>query len=233
MSNEQRGTSSEPCREWRERLGPFALGHGDPAERAAIQAHVDGCPACAAEVASLTPVANALLLADPEHIASPQAVPRDLGDRVAARVAAERRGTRRRTRRRFALALSGAAASIALIAVGALSLLGSSGAGTEQVNFGRLPDGVELGATLTSRPFGSEIRVHVVGVQPGTMCRVSLTRADGSRVPAGSFRYLYDGNSNEAVLTSALKPADARTITVQAGPKSFTAPIPKQEESAS
>jgi hypothetical protein len=184
-------------------------------------------------VASLTPLEKALAVANPEHITLPPAPPRDLGDRIAARIAGERSGARRRTRRRFSLGLSAAAASIALVVVGAIALLGSSDSGTQRVEFGRLPQGIELAASLKPQPFGSEIRVHVVGVHPGTLCRVSLRRADGASIPAGSFRYLYDGNSNDAVLTAAVRPSDARAITVQAGPQAFTAPIPHQKESAS
>ncbi len=40
---------TERCREWREALGAYALGHLADDERAGLEAHLEGCPACRAE----------------------------------------------------------------------------------------------------------------------------------------------------------------------------------------
>ncbi len=50
-------------------------------------------------------------------------------------------------------------------------------------------------ASLMPHPWGSEISVQVGGFHRGTMCQVWLRRNDGRRVSAGSFRYVYDGES--------------------------------------
>ena len=94
-----------------------------------------------------------------------------------------------------------------------------------QVAFTTVPRGVALDATLQPRPWGSEISVQVRGITPGTRCEVWLRRADGTRVPAGSFRYRYEGGSDEAALSSALRPSQARAIGIRAGNRTFVARI--------
>ncbi|OMQ14098.1 anti-sigma factor, partial [Modestobacter sp. VKM Ac-2676] len=44
----------------REQLGVYALGAGSSDERAVVRAHLEGCAACRAELAELTPVAARL-----------------------------------------------------------------------------------------------------------------------------------------------------------------------------
>ena len=41
---------AESCREWRESLGAYALGHLPAEERAGLEAHLDGCAECRAEL---------------------------------------------------------------------------------------------------------------------------------------------------------------------------------------
>jgi len=52
--------TAEGCREWRERLGAYVLGHLTEDERAATSAHIEGCAACRAEAESLAPLAEAV-----------------------------------------------------------------------------------------------------------------------------------------------------------------------------
>ena len=72
--------------------------------------------------------------------------------------------------------------------------------------FRSLPHGASAEASLEPRAWGSDVSVQVRGFRPGTLCQVWLRRADGTRVPAGSFRYVYDGESDEAGLSSAVTP---------------------------
>jgi hypothetical protein len=51
-------------------------------------------------------------------------------------------------------------------------------------------------------------------------------------VPAGSFRYVYDGESDEAALSSAVTPDDATAIGLRAGSKTFVAPLPSRAAGA-
>ncbi len=120
------------CSQLRDMAPEVALGLVTGEERAVVLAHLEGCAACRAEVASLAGVADELLLIGPE--APP---PEGFDRRVLARLtevrAAEapsstrregpahlRRGARRRRpdRRRFAVGatLSAAAAAVVLVA---------------------------------------------------------------------------------------------------------------------
>jgi hypothetical protein len=80
-------------------------------------------------------------------------------------------------------------------------------------------------ATLEPRPWGSDVSVRVRGFPPGTLCNVWLRREDGERIPAGSFRYVYAGESDDAELSSGLDPPDVTAIGVTTGSKTFVAPI--------
>jgi len=215
---------TESCREWRESLGAYALGHLPIEERAGLEAHLEGCAACRAEADSLALVSRLLPLADPEHFGPAPIPPPELAERVAARIDAERQVSHRRRRVRFALAFSSATAALA--AVLAIFVLGKGSApGPEQrVDFGSLPSGVKIAATLAPRPFGTEIRMYVSGIRSGTMCRVFLRSPSGARVSAGSFRYRWGPNS-EAVLSSALALPKTAAIGVQAAGRTFIAPV--------
>ena len=188
----------DDCRAWRERLGALALGQLGPEERAATEAHLEGCAECRAEAEALAPMAALLLRADPERLSPAPAPPAYLGDRIARRIATERSAARRR-RVRIGIGLGAAAAAATAAVILAIVFTGSSSeppAG-QTVAFHGLPKGVSVNASLEPRPWGSDVTVRVWGVRPGTLCTVWLRRADGTRVPAGSFRYVYAGESAE------------------------------------
>lgn len=215
---------TESCGEWRESLGAFALGRIADDERAGLEAHLEGCPACRAELAELESVARVMPLADPDRFAGPAPPPPELGERIAATIAGERRSTRHRRRLRFGLVLGGATAAAAAAAVLAIFVLGGSGPGLEQrVSFSSLPPGMEIAATLEPRAYGTEIQMYVEGVPSGTLCRVVLRGRDGARLPAGTFRYRY--GVDEAVLSSALDLSRTRAIVVHVGRRAFVAPV--------
>lgn len=215
---------TENCREWRESLGAYALGQLSPQERAGLDAHLEGCPDCRAEVHSLSGVAALLPHADPERFGPAPQPPADLGKRILAGFDADMRAEKqRRKRRRFGFGFGLAAAAAAVLA---LVILPSGGGGAPQqhVEFASLPPGVKIGATLEPHGYGTEIRMYVSGVRSGTLCRVFLTAPDGTRYPAGSFRYRW-GNDSEAELSSALDLSRTAEIGVHAGGRTFTAPV--------
>jgi hypothetical protein len=217
--------TAEDCRVWRERIGALVLGHLDPEEKAATEAHLDGCARCRAEAESLAPVAALLSRANPDLLAPAPAPPPQLADRIARRIAAERHSTRRK-RVRLGLVATAAVATATAMVVLAVSLIGSSGgAPAETVAFRSLPRGASVQASLTPRPWGSDVRLQVRGFRPGTLCTVWLRRSDGTKVPAGSFRYVYAGESDEADLSSGVAPNDAVAVGLRAGTKTFVAPL--------
>jgi Putative zinc-finger len=216
---------ADDCRDWRQALGAYALGQLAAGERAALEAHLEGCPGCRAEAESLESVARLLPLADPARFSRPAPQPpAELGERIAATIGGERRRGQRRQRRRFGFAFAGAAAAVAAV-LAIVILPGDGGGNPEQhVEFGSLPGGVRIGATLEPHAFGTEIRVYVSGVRSGTLCRVFLRGPHGVRVPAGTFRYRW-GDDSTAVLSSALDLSRTRAIGVRAGNRTFIAPV--------
>lgn len=213
------------CRDWRESLGAYALGQLRGAERVALEAHLEGCAECRAELASLQPVARMLPHADPSRFESAPQPPPELGARIAATIAAERRQVRRRRRLLGGFALGGATAALAAAALAILVLPGG-GDGTPQkhVAFTALPKGVKIGATLEPHAYGTSIHMYVHGIASGTLCRVSLRGPDGVSYPAGTFRYRW-GEDSDAVLSSALDLSRTRAIVVRAGNRTFAAPV--------
>lgn len=215
---------SERCREWREALGAYVLGQLSREERVGLEAHLEGCPGCRAEADAMAPLARLLPHADPERFGQAPQPPAALGERIAAQIGAERRATRRRWRWRMGLALSGAAAAVAAAAL-AISALsgGGEGAPARHVTFRSLPQGMKIGATLEPHAFGTEIHVYVKGAPSGALCRVFLRGSDGSRLPAGSFRYRW-GDDSQAILSSALDLSRTSAIGVRVGNRTFLAP---------
>lgn len=214
---------TESCREWRESLGPYALGRLPDGERAALEAHLEGCARCRAEAESLSGVAHLLPLADPRHFEAAPAPPSSLGDRVVASIRGEHRARRRR-RLRLGLALSGATAAVAAAALAIFVLPGGSPGPEQHVAFRALPPGLQISATLDPHAYGTEIHMYVKGAPSGTLCRVFLRGPDGRRSPAGSFRYRW-GDDSDAVLSSGLDLSSAQAIGVRVGNRTFVAPI--------
>jgi anti-sigma factor RsiW len=224
---------ADDCREWRERIGALVLGQLPEDERFALEAHLDGCPACRAEAEALAPVATLLRRADPERLEHAPEPPPDLGDRIARRIAAERRSRRRsRTRLRLGLATAGAAAA-AVATVLLIVILGGSSESSHPrtVAFHSLPRGAWVEAALTPHPWGSEISVQVGGFHRGKRCQVWLRRDDGKRVPAGSFRYVYQGGQHTD-LSAAVKLDHATAIGLQVGGKTYVAPLSRGSRGA-
>jgi hypothetical protein len=222
------------CRDWRELLGVYALGQLEGDERAGLEAHLDGCPQCRAELELLAPVAQMLPHADPARFESAPQPPPELGARIAATIAAERQKVqnRRRRRRLFGgFALGGATAALAALVL-ALFVFGGGGGQPEQhVRFAAVPKGVTIDATLEPHAYGTEIRMYVHGIESGTLCTVSLRGPGGVSYPAGTFRYRW-GDDSEAVLSSALDLSRTRAISVRAGNRTFVAPVGRASTAA-
>ncbi len=232
---------TDGCRQWREALGAYALGHLPDDERAGIEAHLEGCAACRAEAESLLAVSTLLPHADPARFGPAPQPPPELGKRIATTIGAERRSKRRRRRLHFGLGFGGAAAATAAAVLAIFVLSGSSESSPEQhIAFHALPEGVKIGATLEPQAYGTEIHMYVKGVSSGTLCRVYMRGPAGENVSAGSFRYRWGGD-DAATLSAALDLSRAEALVVHAGKRTFVAPLeqgdatdratPQEEES--
>lgn len=221
--------TAESCREWRELLGPYALEQLPEAERVGLEAHLEGCAACRAELESLRGVARVMPLADPERFEAPPIPPRGLSEQVLAAIESERRAGERRVhgrrRWRLGLAFSGVAAATAVVL--AIFVLGGGGGEPppeREIAFGALPPGMEIDTTLIPHSFGTEVHVYVSGVRSGTLCRVFLRDETGHRISTGSFRYRW-GEDSEAVLTSALDLSNTAAVGIRVGSRTFEAGV--------
>ena len=143
---------------------------------------------------------------------------------IAATIGGERRRGQRRRRRRFGFALGGAAAAAAAVLAIVVLPGGGDGGPEQHVEFGALPAGIKIYATLEPHAYGTEIHMYVKGVRSGTLCRVYLRGPRGERVSAGTFRYRW-GDDSTAVLSSALDLSRTRAIGVRAGNRTFVAPV--------
>src|SRR3954463_1277194 len=79
----------EGCHPYREQIGAFALGKLDGGELAAMQTHLNSCPACRAEVSELGAVVAALADADPGRIDEYPRPPADLEESTFAPISQE------------------------------------------------------------------------------------------------------------------------------------------------
>ncbi len=221
---------AESCREWRGSLGAYVLGHLSEEERVGLEAHLEGCPSCSAELEQLSSLVVPMSLANPDLFDTAPTPPAGLARRVAGAVGRERRARRRR-RVGYGLALVGAsAATAAVLAIFVLG--GATETGPEQhVSFASLPKGVKVSAGLIPNAFGTEIHMYVSGVNSGTLCRVYLLGRHGSRLSAGTFRYRW-GDQSFPVLSSGLDLSKTAALELRIGTHSYLAKVDSSETEA-
>ena len=211
---------SQEHRRWREMLGAFVLGELDGEQRAALQAHLDGCDQCRAELREIGPVAAALAEADPRLFESEEPrPPADLLERTLARVDQARRTEdelqrRRRNRLIGRSALASAAAAL-LVAVGLFALLPRlTGPPMEPVAFSGAPAGVEAEADLIDHTWGTETILVASGLEDGQAYELVLRDEEGGAVPSGAFIGTGD-EPLECRMNAALLREDATGLEVR------------------
>lgn len=206
----------EGHQELREQLGVFALGHGSPMERAALRAHLDGCAACRAELAELTPLAARLADVDPDRLDETPAPPAGLRDAVLARIAAEPRPPVRladHRRRRLVAAAAAVAIAAAAFAVGWLVRPQPAPGPLEPVAVQTADTGIEASAAVVPHTWGVEVKLSGSGFTAGEVYSVTVRQADGDQVPAGAFLGIGPGEL-DCNLNSPVLRADAAGFDV-------------------
>jgi anti-sigma factor RsiW len=182
--------SDPTCRGLRELLGVYVVGAIEPAERAAVDAHLDRCHDCREELAGLA-VLPALLhrvsLADAERLLSadrpgnddPAELSPDLLPSLLQQVAARRRSRRVR-----------AALTVAAVV---LAVVGGTAAVTSvlspQATSGAPRDEVIARATVMYGKWGSgtEMAVRVTGLPTWSRCMFWVVTKSGNRDLAGGW----------------------------------------------
>jgi anti-sigma factor RsiW len=196
---------SDDHRHVREQLGAFALGVVDDAERTAIQAHLDGCADCRAELAQLQRVARRLDVLQGETSPTSPPQPARPADRLFVRLAAERR----RRNRGVTAAVAGVAA--ALLILGVLVSPRDPPAG-RSVEFAVAPEGVTASAELRDWGWGTQMYLKISGLPSDQRLAVWLEQPDGTRVSAGTFTTT--GGELTMMLGAATPTSDAVALGV-------------------
>ena len=195
----------------REQLGVYALGHGSSDERAAVRAHLDGCAACRAELASLAPLAARLERVDADRLDETPVPPPGLADAVLARISAEEKAyrpvdvtARRRSRTRLLSAAAAVGVAAAGVGVGWLVRPVPEPLPLEAVTVEVAEEGISAAADLVPHTWGVEVKLSGTGFTAGEVYRVVVAEEDGTVVPAGEFLGVgparLDCNLNSSVL---------------------------------
>jgi len=188
-------------REFRELLGARLVGDLSPEEAVALQAHLDGCPACRAELEDLEPVLEDLQLVDVDRLPGPPPPPRDLGDRVLAAVRAEAElrdldlARERRRRRLRGIAIPLAAAAVAAVLAGTIAYRVALPQETpptvavEELQPTALVDSVRATgpAVVVPHTWGIEVSFEGAGFDAGEVYRTQFRTDDGRVLPGGEF----------------------------------------------
>lgn len=197
--------SSDACRDFRGDLAVRALGRTDPDRDAALDAHLDGCAACRAELADTRSVATALGHADPAHVSAEVEAPPELSARIFEAVGAGEASRAKRTR--AVVAAASALVVAAAVVAGLVFWRGDADGGQRIELAGEEASGT---AELVARSWGTAVALEVTGLDDGEVYWLWLTGEDGKRVAAGTMTGT--GGSVEAVLASAIPFEDARRI---------------------
>lgn len=181
----------DPHRELRESLGAYVLGHLDPAEHDAVQAHLASCAQCRAELAEIQPVATALAGATPGSRPSRVGLPEGLDARMDAAIQAEAGRQRRSRVTRSVGTLLVAASVVVLIVLGATSLLDRTPAAPIPEVVAVVVDpqlnAVTASAGLIAHTWGTEVKLQTTGLDDGATYQAVVLGAGDVSFPAGTF----------------------------------------------
>jgi anti-sigma-K factor RskA len=192
--------SGPECREIRQLLGVYVVGAIDSAERSLVDEHLTSCQSCRDELAGLAglpamlsrvPAADVARLGQaviglPEQVEPSPELLNSLLRRVAVR---------RRTRMWRGVVAVAAAAVIAAggtTAVFNLTGSGQNGASTEIASGVNAADHVAALVNYAPTGWGTDMRVQVTGIKPGTTCRFWIITGNG-RSAAGSWTVVATG----------------------------------------
>ena len=194
-------------------LGSYVLGSLDRADRAALDAHLPGCPACREELASYAALPALMSRLSIDQVRQPTpTVPPTVLSRALNTVAAARNSTVTQLRRwRRATVLS--AATIVAVLFGATLL---------HTQISSPPEGTPLIATagvsasgsasLQAKPWGTAVSLQLQGLPQGDSFTAWVTAPNGTRSIAATWTPSPDGH---ATLTGAANVTDTTHAALQ------------------
>jgi hypothetical protein len=197
-------------------LGVYVLGAADTAERARVEAHLPGCPACQAELVRLTPLPG--LLAD---------VPSDLrpggrrpggagGQATPAR-------TRRRPERRWRVAAVAACVAAVAGAAGGFWLApGGTPHRPATVTLSGANPVMHVSATaaLTVTSWGTSIQLRLRGLPLNVPCRLIVHSRTGASEVSGVWDAWSDGPISVPA-SAGWRPSDISSLEVATAAKTL------------
>ena len=211
---------TEGCRDWRESLGAYALGHLPPRSGPALEAHLEGCPECRAEAGLAGRRRRAAAARRPGALRRRRrSPPPDLGERIA--------GDDRR-RAAGSSGAAGAGASASRLGGGRGRRGGgrwrSSSSRRRRQRRPRAARRVRLAAGRDARstrrssrtPTGPRSTCTSRASAPAPSAASSCAGRDGTRVPAGTFRYRWGDDSTRCSARRSTSPAPARSASAPA-----------------
>ena len=196
-------------------LGSYVLGSLDRADRAALDAHLPGCPACREELASYAALPALMSRLSIDQVRQPTpTVPPTVLSRALNTVAAARNSTVTQLRRwRRATVLSAAAATIIAVLFGATLL---------HTQTPSPPEGTPLiaaagvsasgSASLQAKPWGTALTLQLQGLPQGDSFTAWVTAPNGTRSIAATWTPSPNGH---ATLTGAANITDTPHATLQ------------------
>jgi anti-sigma factor RsiW len=224
------------CREARRALGVYVVGAIDPAERALVDTHLSGCPACREELAGLAglpallgrvPGADAELLAlDDERLRALDEPSPELLHSLLRQVDARRKA------RRWRAVVAAAAAVVIGLGTGAAitELVGGRAAAhpaTETASASNSVTGVTAVVEYPATGRATSMRVTVSGIPWGTTCEFWVVNGTGQRSLAGTWTLRQGYGSGHVFPASSELPASSVhgfVITTTSGKKLLTIP---------
>ena len=204
--------TADECQVMRLELGAYVLGALETAERARVDAHLEGCAECSRELARLAPLPGLLAGASAAELTGGSADEPQGAERLLAELARIRR-----RRRRLAGAIAAACVVVALGGFGLSQALGPGSARATVISAASSSTHVSGRVALVATPEGSRLEIALVGVQPGTRCELVVIGAGGRREVAATWRANYDGTATVTGATAML-PAQIIQMTVVAQP---------------
>lgn len=171
-------------------IGAYLIDALEPAENDSVRAHLDECPQCRIEAASLERTVALLALLDPDEVEQLQ------GD--DSELPSTPRRSHRRTRTAVIMSAVAAATATVLVGIG-----GSSPRPHETTVTGEDPiTHTSATITVTPRSWGSELHLNMRGAYPNGWCSLVVRSRNGSTDVAATWLASPQGTANVPGATS-------------------------------